>query len=127
MAGLGELPRGHRLRYQEHMAEAERRYSDVLEALLSVGVYARMTQTGGMCLGIEIPFRDGYLLLTDEEDSLSFDRRLEQGWGVGLYDADGEPIDLDCETTVGVKTASTAVMLMMKAIRYAKDVRWPGD
>ena len=71
--------------YSGFMGDAESAYMPVLEALWADGVPAHMTQTGGMCLAIEVLTEDGYYLLTDREDVLSFEWREEDGWTLGYY------------------------------------------
>ncbi len=46
-------------------------------------------QTGGMCAAIEVLLDGGQtLLITDAEDTLSWDRADHRGWAVGLYPPD---------------------------------------
>lgn len=74
------------LDYQTTMSIGADRYSDVLGQLASSGLPASFTQTGGMCEAIEVRLDGGStLLITDAEDSLSWDRDQHRGWGVGLY------------------------------------------
>jgi hypothetical protein len=73
--------------YESAMSSARRRYADVVAAVggMSVG-RAFVTQTGGMCLAVEVALPDGrYLLITDECGSLPWDRGDLTGWGVGVY------------------------------------------
>jgi hypothetical protein len=54
------------------------------------GVPAEFTQTGGMYAALEARLEGNVsILLTDEDDTLSWDPREKQGWAVGLYDGDG--------------------------------------
>lgn len=79
--------------YQETMAWGASQYADVLQALRVAGHRAEFTQTGGMCAALMISVEAGYhVLITDEEDTLSWDRETHQGWWAGLYpDADVHP------------------------------------
>ena len=44
-----------------------------------------------MCAALEVTLEAGqHLLITDAEDSLSWNREDQRGWGVGLYVADSE-------------------------------------
>ena len=60
------------------------RYADALAVLGRFGP-AGFTQTGGMCAAMEVTLERGYLLVTDAEDSLPWDRAQLRGWGVGFY------------------------------------------
>ena len=79
--------------YDETMAWGATQYADALAALAEVGHRAEFTQTGGMCAALMIPLESGfYVLITDEEDTLSWDRQDHVGWWVGLYaDPDVHP------------------------------------
>lgn len=84
--------------YDEAMATGAHRYADVLDALRSQGLVADFTQTGGMCAAIEVRLERGMTaLITDAEDSLSWNREDHRGWGVGLYregsEYDDGPVD----------------------------------
>ena len=72
-------------------------YQDVLDHLTSAGLPAAFTQTGGMCAALEVLLDSGHtLLITDAEDSLSWDWEQHQGWGVGLYPPDQANTDGEC-------------------------------
>ncbi|RJK92524.1 hypothetical protein [Vallicoccus soli] len=61
-------------------------YRDVIDALNTLGLPTAFTQTGGSHAALEVRLDDGHtLLVTDEEESLSWDRDEHAGWGVGLY------------------------------------------
>lgn len=76
-----------RARYERALVAGAEQYRDVLDFLQLAGIDARFTQTGGMCAAIEAPLENGtYLLVTDFEDSLSWERDTHQGWMVGVYD-----------------------------------------
>lgn len=68
----------------EAMAVGAARYADALEELRRFGP-AVFTQTGGMCAALEVTLERGMLLVTDAEDSLSWWRGEQLGWGVGFY------------------------------------------
>jgi hypothetical protein len=74
------------LTYEETMAVGRSQYQDVLDALAADGLPAEFTQTGGMNAALQVSLDGGWsLLVTDAEDSLSWARAEQQGWGVGLY------------------------------------------
>ena len=74
------------LTYEETMALGQSQYQDVLDGLSAAGLPATFTQTGGMNAALQISLDGGWrLLVTDAEDSLSWARAEQQGWGVGLY------------------------------------------
>lgn len=73
--------------YEQTMRYGAAQYADVIETLNRCGLPAEFTQTGGMCAAIEVTLEAGYyLLLTDREDSLAWDRASHDGWFVGLYE-----------------------------------------
>lgn len=79
--------------YEETMALGQAQYQDVIDALSAAGLPATFTQTGGMNAALEVLLDGGHaLLITDAEDSLSWVRSEQDGWGVGLY-ARGEQYD----------------------------------
>jgi len=78
-------------RMDEAMAIGTARYADVIAALEAAGLPTVFTQTGGMCAALEVTLETGqHLLITDAEDSLSWDRGEQRGWGVGRYITDSE-------------------------------------
>jgi hypothetical protein len=82
--------------YEQTMAAGARQYRDVIEGLAAAGLPATFTQTGGMNAALEVLLDGGHaLLVTDAEDSLSWARAEQAGWGVGLY-ARGEQYDGQC-------------------------------
>lgn len=86
------------LSYEETMAWGAREWSDVTERIRREGLgQAEFTQTGGMCAAIVVGLEDGYyLLLTDAEDTLSWERDAHDGWYVGLYPPETE----DCSEPI---------------------------
>jgi hypothetical protein len=105
--------------YATFLDDAEARYQDVFDVLRGAGFSPEMIQTGGMCLAITIPHGDAHhFLLTDQEDVLSLEREVSQGWGLGAYENEqGDPLfvfdggsnDLG---TSDVKNADTALALV---------------
>lgn len=80
-----------RAMFDQEMAAGASRYADVIEALGSAGLPTVFTQTGGMCAALEVTLETGqHLLISDAEDSLSWDRDGQRGWGVGLYRRESE-------------------------------------
>lgn len=78
-----------RMTYEQTMAFGAEQYRDVLDALASAGLPAVFIQTGGMNAALEVSLDGGaYLLLTDLEDTLSWNRDDHAGWYVGLYEAE---------------------------------------
>ncbi len=50
-----------------------------------------------MCAALEVLLDSGHtLLITDAEDTLSWDREEHAGWGVGLYPPDRANTDGEC-------------------------------
>ncbi len=85
------------LSYDSSMQVGAARYQDVLDGLRAGGWPAAFTQTGGMCAALEVMLDSGHtLLITDAEDSLSWDREEHRGWGVGLYPPDRADTAGDC-------------------------------
>ncbi len=75
----------------EAMAVGTARYADIIAALEAAGLPTVFTQTGGMCAALEVTLEAGqHLLITDAEDSLSWERGEQRGWGVGRYVTDSE-------------------------------------
>jgi hypothetical protein len=72
---------------QAAMAVGGTRYAEELHVLGRFGP-AEFTQTGGMCAALQVTLERGYLLVTDSEDSLPWDRDQLRGWGVGYYRTD---------------------------------------
>lgn len=85
------------LDYDTSMAIGQARYQDVIDHLEGAGLPATFTQTGGMCAALEVLLDSGYtLLVTDAEDTLSWEREAHQGWTVGLYPPDQANTDGEC-------------------------------
>lgn len=72
--------------YEETMAFGASQYADVLGELGAQGLKGEFTQTGGMNAALVVGLEAGYyLLITDGEDSLSWNRNDHAGWFVGMY------------------------------------------
>lgn len=85
------------LDYGTTMKIGQSRYQDVLDLLQAQGLGATFTQTGGMCAALEVVLDGGHtLLITDADDTLSWDRSEHRGWGVGLYPPDHANTDGEC-------------------------------
>lgn len=107
------------LSYDETMRLGAAAYADATEALGQSGVPARFTQTGGMNAALEAHLDGGaYLLVTDADDALSWDRTEQHGWGAGLYtnDEDQELIAHAISDDVG---AEALVALVRRVLREA--------
>jgi hypothetical protein len=80
-----------RATFDQEMAAGASRYADVIAALNTAGLPTVFTQTGGMNAALEVTLETGqHLLITDAEDSLSWNRDHQRGWGVGLYSNESE-------------------------------------
>jgi len=78
-------------RMDDAMAIGAARYADIIATLNGAGLPTVFTQTGGMCAALEVSLDNGqHLLITDAEDSLSWERAEQRGWGVGRYVTDSE-------------------------------------
>ncbi len=79
-------------RMDDAMSVGAARYADVITTLNNAGLPTIFTQTGGgLCAALEVTLEAGqHLLITDAEDSLSWERGEQRGWGVGRYITDSE-------------------------------------
>lgn len=85
------------LSYDATMSIGQAQYQDVLDHLAGAGSGATFTQTGGMNAALEVLLDGGHtLLITDEQDALSWERAEHQGWAVGLYPPDQANTDGEC-------------------------------
>jgi hypothetical protein len=98
-AALHHDAQGITAAYARAMEMGEQQYAHVLHLLSDMGLSAYFTQTGGMNAAIEVTLESQhYLLVTDAEDSLTWQWADHRGWAVGLYrppaedDAGEEPI-----------------------------------
>jgi hypothetical protein len=127
--GVGLTRRGvpvttSRDRYDEAMREAFNTYADVIGTLrVEVNVNFDITQTGGMCLAIECPLPDQkkYILITDYEEILPWDRAEQRGWTVGAYDWPDPDDEYDAESFEEVfcaeGTGETDTATMIAAVK----------
>ena len=103
------------------------RYRDVLRLLESAGLGATFTQTGGMNAALKVLLDGGHtLLITDAEDSLSWDREGHRGWGVGLYPPDHANTDGECLAFESTDDGSPeALVLLSRTVldRYIRSRR----
>jgi hypothetical protein len=99
-------------------------YADVLEALHGAGLPAFFTQTGGMCAAIEVRLEAGRsLLITDADDTLAWQRREHQGWGVGMYE---EIDDADLPLFYG-EVSSGDIASLLVLVREVMGASTPDD
>ncbi|HVV74484.1 MAG TPA: hypothetical protein VHC43_00495 [Mycobacteriales bacterium] len=79
------------MNYQEAIRFGAAEYADVIQALWQAGYRTSFTQTGGMCAALEVRLETGAsLLITDADDTLSWDRIDHRGWAVGMYPPENE-------------------------------------
>jgi len=100
--------------YDIAMRVAAAEYEKVTSALRSYGYHASVTQTGGMCLAIEITLPNNHhVLVTDHCDPLPWSRDEQEGWAVGIYpDNGGDATSLWlCET-------DTSIELLLEGLRH---------
>lgn len=99
------------LDFETTMARGQAEYQDVIDHLNSVGLPTTFTQTGGMNAALEVRLDGGYsLLVTEAEDSLSWTRAEQDGWGVGLY-APPEQYDGECIAAATTDKADVASLM----------------
>lgn len=100
------------LDYDTTMTIGQGRYQDALDLLAGAGLAATFTQTGGMNAALEVVLDGGHtLLITDAEDSLSWEREEHRGWGVGLYPPDQANTDGECLAFDSTDDGSLAALL----------------
>jgi len=75
-------------RYEDAMAHAGAIYADVVDAFKAAGFPdTYVTQTGGMCLAIEVPIgTTHHALVTAYEDILPWEREELTGWACFVYE-----------------------------------------
>lgn len=114
------------LGYDQTMTVGADRYRDVLDQLSAAGFGATFTQTGGMNAALEVLLDGGHtLLITDAEDSLSWDRDGHQGWGVGLYPPDQANTDGGCLAFDSTEDGSPEALLPLLRQVLSAYVRRP--
>jgi hypothetical protein len=100
------------LSYDQTMAIGADRYRDVLDHLSAAGLGEGGAETGGMNAALEVLLDGGHtLLITDAEDSLSWDRQEHRGWGVGLYPPDQANTDGECLAFDSTEDGSSEALL----------------
>jgi len=101
----------------EAMAIGAARYADVITTLNGAGLPTVFTQTGGMCAALEVTLEAGqHLLITDAEDSLSWDRDEQRGWGVGRYVTDSEYDDGPLAFVESDDRSTEALLLLVRQV-----------
>jgi len=104
-------------RMDEAMAVGTDRYADVIAALEAAGLPTVFTQTGGMCAALEVTLEAGqHLLITDAEDSLSWEREEQRGWGVGRYVTDSEYDDGPLVFLDSTNTDTDTLLSLVRAV-----------
>lgn len=109
------------LTYDETMALGQAEFQDIIDALTAAGLPTVFTQTGGMNAALEVRLDGGYsMLVTDADDSLSWARAEQQGWGVLLYPSDqaydGEPL---ASASAADTSTATLLALIQQVLREA--------
>ncbi|MEO3939336.1 hypothetical protein V3N99_21710 [Dermatophilaceae bacterium Soc4.6] len=99
-------------------------YQDVLQVLREAGLDATFIQTGGMNAALEVMLEGGStLLVTDAEDSLAWNRKEHEGWGVGLYPPDRANNDGQCLAFDSTDDGSPAALVPLARAVLAGYVR----
>lgn len=82
-------------RYTAAMTHAAEIWLDIIDGIRAAGFKdADITQTGGMCLAIEVPLSASrYALVTDFEDILPWERSEHRGFSVGIYSTDDDAFE----------------------------------
>ncbi|MDK3255266.1 hypothetical protein [Blastococcus capsensis] len=103
--------------YEQTMAVGQAQYQDAIDALCAANLPTTFTQTGGMNAALQVSLDGGWsLLLTDAQDSLSWSRAEQQGWGVGLY-APQHAFDGECRAWISTPENSlTALRACIDAV-----------
>lgn len=106
-------------RYFAYLDRYEQGYREIIAALTTeFGTPFCVYHTGGGCMALEATVENGYLLITDAEDTLSpMDERIEAqasdvrfGYAVGIYDKDGETIAYVSDSNVVTTEDLTALV-----------------
>lgn len=111
--------------YEETMAYGAAQYADVLQLLRQSGLPAKFVQTGGMNAAISVTLEAGfYLLITDEEDTLAWERSEHRGWYAGLYPPEDGAEPHRWETTEA--SSATALMSLVDLVLGSASARPKG-
>jgi hypothetical protein len=102
--------------YEESMAVGSAGYKDVLAQLAKANLSACFVHTGGMNAALQIVLDGRYsLLVTDVEESLSWDRPDHNGWAVGLYPPESE---YDGETVAYASCEDGSLSALLLLVRF---------
>lgn len=71
--------------YDRQLAAGANEYAAALFALREAGFPCEFSQTGGMNAAIEVRLERGWVLVTDTDDALPWQKTYQRGWGVGYY------------------------------------------
>lgn len=94
-------------------------YRDLIAALTTeFGTPFRVYHTGGGCMALEATVENGYLLITDAEDTLSpMSERIEAqasgvryGYAVGIYNEGGDTIAYVSDSNIVTNADVTALV-----------------
>jgi hypothetical protein len=97
----------------------EKGYREIIDALTTeFGTPFCVYHTGGGCMALEATVENGYLLVTDAEDTLSpMNERIEAqnqgvcfGYAVGIYDHDGDTVAYVSDSNVVTTADLTALV-----------------
>lgn len=114
----------YRRRHEALLAAGAAEYADVLAQLTTAGLPCHFTQTGGMNAAIEVQLETGQtLLLTDAEDSLSWRRAEQLGWGVGLYQASERAAEGATRFASSENNSVDALMLLIAEVLLGRTAR----
>ena len=97
----------------------EEGYREIIAALTTeFGTPFCVYHTGGGCMALEATVENGYLLVTDAEDTLSLmserinaqDQGVRYGYAVGIYDHDGDTVAYVSDSNVVTTADLTALV-----------------
>lgn len=99
------------------MAEGTARYADAIGALSVAGLPTEFITTGGNNAALEVILDNGaHLLVSNCDDSLSWDRDQQQGWGVGLYRRGSEGDDGPMRWAESEETDTTTLLSLVRQV-----------
>lgn len=105
--------------YFAYLDRYEAGYREIIAALTKeFGTPFCVYHTGGGCMALQATVENGYLLITDAEDTLSpMDERIEAqasdvrfGYAVGIYNNDGDTIAYVSDSNVVTADDLTALV-----------------